>query len=77
MSMTKGKTNIMSESTVTITIESDTAIRNISGVSNYGIVSGTEAGNTIFFFVKNGRKSYIPASKIIFFGNEFDYREDK
>jgi hypothetical protein len=41
----------------------------VSGVSEFGIISGHE----MFYYTKNNRRSYITADTIRFIGNKEDY----
>lgn len=42
-------------------------------VSNYGICDN----HAVFFYEKNGYRSFVPIESVIFFGREFDYGEGK
>jgi hypothetical protein len=43
----------------------------IAKVSNYGICNE----KSVFYYEKNGYKSFIPVDSVIFIGREFDYLE--
>lgn len=50
-------------------IYSDKTIKVIHGVENYG----ADKDSTLFYFIKNGYRSFIPVSQVRFFGRLFDY----
>lgn len=43
----------------------------ISGVENYGCLAESD----IFWFDKNGRRSFLPVPQVRYFGSAFDYDE--
>lgn len=54
-------------------IYSDKTIKVIHGVENYG----TAKDSTLFYFIKNGYRSFIPVSQVRFFGRLFDYGDEE
>lgn len=44
----------------------------IKGVSNYGI----QESNRCFYFVKNNFRNFVPIEAVVFFGREFDYKDE-
>ena len=64
--------------TAGVDMELDLLILNLKGapkvirVESYGYL---EEGK-MFYFVKNGYRSFIPASQVTFFGREFDWSHD-
>lgn len=45
----------------------------IHGVTNYG----ADKDSVLFYFIKNGYRSFIPVSQVRFFGRLFDYGNEE
>ena len=54
-------------------IYSDKTRKVIHGVENYG----ADKDSTLFYFIKNGYRSFIPVSQVRFFGRLFDYGNEE
>lgn len=54
-------------------IYSDKTRKVIHGVENYG----ADKDSTLFYFIKNGYRSFIPVSQVRFFGRLFDYGDEE
>ena len=63
----------MSRSYDLLIIYSDKTRKVIHGVENYG----EDKDSTLFYFIKNGYRSFIPVSQVRFFGRLFDYGDEE
>ena len=54
-------------------IYSDKTRKVIHGVANYGV----DKDGILFYFDKNGYRSFVPISQVRFFGRLFDYGNEE
>lgn len=63
----------MSYSYDLLIIYSDKTRKVIHSVEDYG----ADKDNVLFYFIKNGYRSFVPVSQVRFFGRLFDYGDEE